>query len=98
MRLLIFFSSVTFRTFSQSLALFFTFSLRHLESRIDTYVKGHHAYRNIWAPKIGQSLDAQIELDKLVDQYAVCIQKCGKVVGHLKKGATGKNNILFLER
>ena len=34
-----FFSSVTFRRFSHSLILFFTFSL---ESQIDTYVNSHH--------------------------------------------------------
>ena len=81
---------MTFRIFSQSLTVFFAFSLHHLERQIDTYVKGHHAYKDIWTPEIDESLDAQIELNKPVDKYAACIRKSGKVVGHLKKGTTGK--------
>ena len=54
------------------------------------YVKGHHAYKYIWTPEIGQSLDAKIESNNPVEKYAVCIQKSGKVVGHFKKEATGK--------
>ena len=43
------------------------------------------------------SLDAQVEPNNPVDKYAVCIRKSGKVVGHLKKGTTGKftKTILF---
>ena len=66
---------------------FFAFFLRHLESQINTYVKSHHVYKDIWTPEIGESLDAQIEPNKPVDKYAVCIRK---VVGHLKKGATSR--------
>ena len=80
MRNCCFFSSVTFRTFSQSLTLFFTFSLHHLGSQIDMYVKGHHTYKDIWTPEIGESLDAQIEPNNPVDKYAACIQKSRKVV------------------
>ena len=78
------FSSVIFRTFSLSLTLFFAFSLRHLESQIDIYVKGHHVYKDIWTPEIGVSLDVQIELNNPLDKYSVCIRKSGKVVGHLR--------------
>ena len=85
-----FHQSETFRTFSQSLTLFFTFSLHHLESQIDTYVKDHQAYKNIWTPEIGQSLEAQIEPNNPADKYAVCIRKSGKVVGYLKRGAIVK--------
>ena len=80
---------MTFRTFSQSLTLFFAFSLHPLESQIDTYVKDHHTYKDIWTPEIGESLDAQIEPKNPVEKYTVCIRKSGKVVGYLKKGATG---------
>ena len=68
---------------------FFAFFLHHLKSQIDTYVKGHHTYKDIWTPEIGESLDAQIETNNPVDKYAVCKRKSGKVVGDLKKGATG---------
>ena len=79
---------------------FFTFSYRHLESQIDTYVKGRHVYKDIyiWTPAI----DAQVELNNPVDKYTVCIRKSEKVVGHLKKERSNwyiwKNNILFPKR
>ena len=81
---------MTFRTFSHSLVLFFGFSLHHLESQIDRYVKGYHAYKDTRTLEIGGSHDAQIETNNPVDNYAVCIRKFGKVVGHLKKGENGK--------
>ena len=41
-------------------------------------------------PKTGRIFDAQIELNNQVDKSAVCIQKSGKIIGHLKKWATGR--------
>lgn len=60
------------------------------EFEIDTYIKGHHVYKDIWTPEIGESLDVQLEPNNPVDKYAVCIRKSGNVVGHLKKGVTGR--------
>ena len=37
-----------------------------------------------------ESIDAQIESNKPVEKYAVCIIKSRNVVGHLKKGANGR--------
>ena len=59
------------------------------ESEINTYVKGHHLYKDKWTLGIGESLDAKIEPNNPEDKYAVGIQKSGKVVGHLQKGAMG---------
>ena len=71
--------------------LFFTFSLRQLESQIDRYVKGHHVYKDIWTPELGETLVAQIEPNNNpVDKYIVCTQKFRKVAEHLKKGASGR--------
>ena len=56
----------------------------------NSYVKGHHLYKDTWTTEIGESLDAQIEPNSPVDKYAMCIRKSGKVVGHLKKGETGQ--------
>ena len=76
--------------YSISDTFFFAFCVRHLESQINMYVKGYHIYKHIWTPEIGESLDAQIEPNNPADKYAVCIRKSGKVVGHLKKGETGR--------
>ena len=60
------------------------------EFEIDAYVKSHHVHKNIQTPEIGESLYSQIEPNNPVNKYAVCIQKFRTVVGHLKKGATGR--------
>ena len=51
------------------------------EFEIDTYVKDHHAYKDIWPQDTGESLFAQIYPNNPVEKYAVCIQSSGKVVG-----------------
>ena len=57
---------------------------------IQTYIKGHHVYKDIWTPEIGEQLKVRIEPDNCVDKYAVCVEKDKKVVGYLKKGESGK--------
>ena len=53
----------------------------------------------IGTPKFGENLDAQIEPNNPVEKYAVYIRKSGKVVGHLKKGATDRfAKIIFFFR
>ena len=72
--------------------------VKHLE--LDTYIKGHHVYKDIWIPEIGESLDVKMEPNNPVDKYAVCTRKAGKIVGHLKKGRTGRfaKTIFFMLR
>ena len=60
------------------------------EFEMDTYVEGHHVYKDTWNPEIGESLDAQIKPNKSVDKYTAFIRKSGKIAGHLKKEATGR--------
>ena len=42
---------------------------------VDSFVKGHHEYKSIWTPKIGEILSTEREPGKLVDKYAVCVKK-----------------------
>ena len=56
---------------------------------IETYVRGYHAYKNIWNPKLGEVLVAERESDNSYDKFAVAVKKNGQVVGHLKKGKSG---------
>ena len=57
---------------------------------IDSFVKGYHAYKNIWAAKIGETLSTEREPGNLVDKYAVCVKKNNEIVGHLQLGKDGK--------
>ena len=53
-------------------------------------IKGHHIYKDVWSPVIGEILQVEMEPDKLVHKYAVCVRKDGKVVGRLKKRLMGR--------
>ena len=44
----------------------------------------------IWSPIIGENLEVVTEPENPVDKYAVCVKKDGKIVGHLKKGNSGR--------
>ena len=57
---------------------------------VDSFVKGHHEYKSIWTPKIGEILSTEREPGNLVDKYAVCVKKENEIVGHLPLGKDGK--------
>ena len=47
---------------------------------IQTYIKVHHVYKDIWTSEIGEQLKVRIEPDNCVGKYAVCVEKDKKVV------------------
>ena len=56
-----------------------------------TEIKGHHVYKDVWSPEMGEELEVHCEPDNVVDKYAICLKtKDGKIVGHLKKGKSGR--------
>ena len=57
---------------------------------LETFIKGHHVYKDIWTPKQGEQLDVLMEPDNRMDKFAVCVKINEKIVGHLKKGTSGK--------
>ena len=56
----------------------------------ETFIKGHHLYRDIWTPKQGEQLDVLMEADNQMDKFEVCVKSNEKIVGHLKKGTSGR--------
>ena len=42
---------------------------------VESYIKGYHAYKDIWVPEINEKLQARMEPENLMDKYAVCILK-----------------------
>lgn len=58
--------------------------------KCESMVKGYHAYMNEWTPVIGESLQTRPEPENEIDKYAVAVTKDDKVIGHLKKGKTGR--------
>ena len=53
---------------------------------LETFIKGHHVYKDIWTPKQGEQLDVLMEPDNRMDKFAVCVKINEQIVGHSKKG------------
>ena len=45
---------------------------------------------NNWTPILGENLSTRPELENEIDKYAVAVTKDAWVIGHLKKGKTGR--------
>jgi len=60
------------------------------EFETETVIKGYHAYMNYWKPILGENLSTRPEPENEIDKYAVAVTKGARVVGHLKKGKTGR--------
>ena len=52
---------------------------------LESVVRGHHIYKRIWTPVLGERLQVKVEEDNSNDARAVAVQKCGVVVGHLPR-------------
>ena len=52
---------------------------------ISSFVRGAHAYKDLWEPRIGEVLLFQREPDNSQDKLAVAVLKSGRVVGHVPK-------------
>ena len=62
-----------------------------VEIPYETQIKGHHVYKDIWAPELVEHLEVQYEPENPVDKYTVCLKTSnGTIVGHLKKGKSGR--------
>ena len=55
---------------------------------LETFIKGHHVYKDICKQKQGERLDVLIEPDNRMDKFAVCVEINEKIVGHFKKGTS----------
>ena len=49
---------------------------------ISSFVRGVHAYNDVWEPRVGEVLLLQREPDNGHDKLAVAVLKSGRVVGH----------------
>ena len=52
-------------------------------AEFDSYIRGYHAYRDVWSPVVGEILLLKREPDNLVDTSAVAVWKEDKFVGHV---------------
>ena len=51
----------------------------------ESVIRGHHIYKRIWTPRIGEQLTTEIDHNNLCDRYAVAVTKDDKIVGHVPR-------------
>ena len=56
----------------------------------ESVIKGYHVYMNDWTPILGENLSARPEPENETDKYPVAVTTDARVIGHLKKGKTGR--------
>lgn len=52
---------------------------------VSSVVRGHHIYKDIWTPYVGEELFVQTEDENEHDEHAVAIIKDDCVVGHMPR-------------
>ena len=65
---------------------------------LETFIKGHYVYNDIWTPKQGEQLDVLIEPDNRIDKFAVCVKINKKSCEAFKESyiqKVCKDNLLF---
>ena len=50
-----------------------------------SYVTGHHVYKDIWAPTLDEKLTTAMEPENHHDKYVVKVLKENEVVGHVPR-------------
>ena len=48
-----------------------------------SYIRGYHAYQDLWTPQLGDVLPIKQEPTNVEDKFAVAVKCDGCVVGHL---------------
>ena len=46
-------------------------------------MRGHHVYKFVWTPVIGEELYLEPKESSEHDEYAVVVRKAGEIVGHV---------------
>ena len=58
---------------------------RSMELRVEGVIRGHHVYKRIWTPRLGEQLTLAPESDNDHDRRAVAVFKGSTVVGHVPR-------------
>ena len=66
--------------------------------RIESSVRGHHVYKDVWSPVIGDELPVEVEEHSTFDEFAVAVMKSSNVVGHVPREISPKICWFFLQK
>ena len=50
---------------------------------VTSYIRGYHAYQDVWSPFTGEVLPLEREPDNPDDVHAVAIKRASRIVGHV---------------
>ena len=64
---------------------------------LESVVRGHHVYKRIWTPVVGQELQVAVEENNTHDSRAVAVRKGRTVVGHLPR-EVARSVFFFIKR
>ena len=53
------------------------------EYELNSHIKGYHAYMMKWNPTLVEFYKSRLEPKNEFDKFAVAVEKCDAVVGHL---------------
>ena len=48
-------------------------------------IRGHHAYKAVWTPIVGEAVEVSCEPSNPYDGHAVCVTRDGSTVGHVPR-------------
>ena len=60
------------------------------DTTVNSFVKGYHAYKDLWKTFANKELTTVMEPNNVVDKYAVCVKKNNVIVGYLPHGKNGR--------
>lgn len=60
-------------------------AMSHGTFSTDSVIRGHHVYKDVWTPVIGEELMCQRELGNLRDPFAVSVLNESTIIGHVPR-------------
>lgn len=52
---------------------------------VESCIRGHHVFRTVWSPTVGERLNCTWETSNTEDPYAVAVMHSSAVIGHISR-------------
>ena len=65
--------------------------------QVESCVRGHHTYKDVWSPSLGEVLHSTREIENTKDRYAVAVVRRSTVLCHIPRKIAAAS-ALFLAR
>lgn len=52
---------------------------------VESVIRGHHIYKTMWTPVVGETLGVARETDNGHDHFAIAVMKASLIVGHVPR-------------